>query len=146
MIILLLITHIMSELTLKGEWINELKSIMNITEFEDNKLSGIYYTDVGEVKKGVGNPLHGTYNIEDWTDEKGNKYKTFQTTFNVQWINRKEKSSEPSCASWNGQVDLSKDGKTVIGIDTLWVLGTFTTSPNKWNRFRVNKDYFVPYE
>jgi hypothetical protein len=136
----------MSELTLKGEWTNELKSIMNITEFGDNKLSGEYFTSVGEVKKGVGNPLDGSYNIEIWTDDKGKKHTTFQTTFNVQWINRKEKDSTPSCASWNGQVDLSEDGNTVVGIDTLWVLGRFTTSPDKWDRYTVNKDYFVPYE
>jgi Tol biopolymer transport system component len=136
----------MSELTLKGKWINQLKSIMNITEFGDNKLSGIYYTSVGEVKKGVGNPLDGSYNIEIWTDDKGNKYTTFQVTFNVQWINRKEKGSKPSCTSWNGQVDLSKDGETVDGIDTAWILGRFTTSPDKWDRVGFGKDYFVPFK
>jgi hypothetical protein len=60
----------MTELTIKGKWQNELGSIMNITEFDKKIFSGIYYTSVGEVKKGEGNPLYGTYNVEIWEDKK----------------------------------------------------------------------------
>ncbi len=136
----------MSELTIKGKWQNELGSIMNITEFGEKTFSGVYYTSVGEVKKGEGNPLHGTYHIETWMDEKKVKHTSFLATIVVQWVNRKEKSSNPSCTTWNGKCDLSDDEKTVKGIDTTWLLRRFTTSFKNWDGIIMGKDYFVKYE
>lgn len=130
------------EKSIEGIWKNQLGSEFKIKDVKNGMFIGHYGTAVGNVKKEDEHNARGTYQVNEWTEEKtGKTHKVFLLSWSVQWKKMKKKDAKPSCTTWNAQAIL--EGEKVVAIDSTWLLRRFSTSKNLWDAVLTSKDYFV---
>jgi hypothetical protein len=114
--------HAQSKLTAGSAWVNELGSVLTITNVAPNGLmTGTYVTNVG-CGSGVQQPMTGWY----YQGPTGGAI-----TFSVYW------NGCNSVTSWSGQFD-NQTGR----FKTLWYLTLAAASA--WNGVNAGSDTFVP--
>jgi len=118
---------------LSGIWQNQLHSQVKIKATFDGKLSGFYYTAVGNIDQADGHELIGS-----WTSvlEGGGRGGAL-VSFVVSWNRPKEGFLYRSSTSWNGRLYLPQQR-----LETTWILTKEMDMSSKWKSVTINQDSF----
>jgi Avidin family len=129
------------DMSLSGEWWNELGSKMVIDPPGSNKriITGTYHTAVGTAKQ-------RDYPLAGACDDAGGPNKT------IGWAvafdppdppDPGEPPHGPSTCAWSGQLQyVGEDEDTLEFIETSWYLTSATDVPDDWESTQAGKDYF----
>lgn len=116
------------EMSLSGEWINELGSRMRLDATEDGHLSGSYHTQVGDAE-GIYR-LVGTYDVAGAGGSQS-------LAFCVSWQN--DDLNSHSGTAWAGQFQTDEQGDVIT---TTWLLTRETGQADDWESTNVGQDVF----
>ena len=116
-----------------GKWKNQLGSVIELKEQENNTIVGKYWTAVGNAEYAK---IIGSYQKEQFEGST-----SLLITFMVHWVDRKDPKKPPSCTVWTGQGIF--ENEVLKAIDTTWLLRRFTKQKLCWDGVLINKDYFV---
>lgn len=123
---------------LKGEWVNELGSTLNITSVDkkSGKLSGTYTSPSGTSGRSVAmiGWMNDTASAAKITKESPTLSRMVVVSFSVNW------GKYGSVTSWSGVCGV-KEG--VPTIKTIWNLAR-TVDSYDWDHIITNSDIFIP--
>jgi len=115
---------------ISGQWRNQLGSTVKFAAYKDGKISGEYYTSVGNVK--VSHPLIGS-----WTSTiEGDPLMSWVVT----WTDITP-GSDRSTTVWTGVLLINSDIPPKI-IST-WLLTSSEDRNDLWKNTLINKDVFI---
>jgi len=118
---------------MKGEWINEFNSVLNIQEIEGHTFKGTYSSTTGAT---------GKYNVVGIFDPSPVAGKGFTIAFSISWKNI-ESEEEDMGSHWvSGFTGEIREIDGLMTIITTYILTKNTILKNSWNDTVINKATF----